>query len=220
MNFFRTFLFLLIVVNYTLKADSKTVETDDFSWGLSIPLEFTYVFQKDKGRTYLFNPMHIGLTLGYEHWELHSQVGYANDLYFFDSSSLENHQSLMAYSSYGASLLYHVNRRIQLGPYINKTVFLSTSSADYEKGTLSDYGIKFIYNPNKLKKKNRSFQSHYTFSIGYTDGRDVTSVSNPFQEVPHTTISGRQGYHYENVRVEKKVDLSGYSISLGIIMKI
>jgi len=208
----KSFLLLTFLLSSILKANTKSVDTNSITWGMTIPLEFTYLAQKDGGKTYLFNPLHMGIYIGYEEWELHTQIGLANGMCYFDSSSLENHPNLAAYS-YGSSLLYYISTRTQLGSYFNKTVFISENNYNsYEKGDFTDYGLKLVYNPNQLnyKQQKRSLKSNYTFSLGYTNGTDIKSVSNKREYLSH---------RLQNVRTEKKIDLSGYTISLGIILK-
>ena len=207
-NILKKRLMVLLLLDSVLKADTVTVDENLWSWGVTFPWEFVYVKQSNGERAYSIPLYGAGTYVDYDNIELQVDWRVAD----FHSNSLENYDNYKGYT-YGASLLYGINRRIQMGAYVNKLTFLSmTKSADYEKGTLTGYGLKMIYNPNKIREYNekRRSQLNYTFSLGYLDGSNVTTY-----ESRYSYING----HMRNIKHKEHPDLSGYSISLGVMSK-
>jgi len=201
-------LIIIFLLSSFIKADTATVDERMWSWGVIFPWEFTYIKQSDGERGYTVPLYGGGGYIGYEDTELQFDMKQID----FHSNSLENYDKYVGYSL-NTALLYALNRRIQLGAYLNKLSFTSmTKSSDYEKGELIGYGLKMVYNPNRLIRYNekRSGKLHYSFSLGYVDGKEITSYKTNYQYI--------NGY-MQNVKSLTHPDVSGYSASIGVIVK-
>lgn len=193
-----------------IKADTATVDENMWSWGVAFPIEVTYISQKNRERAYYFPYWGVAsfdTYIGYSDFELHLDWAKID----FRSDSLKNYSEYVG-QTYGASLFYTLTRRVQAGVYMDKLSFISTSSSSYDKATLKGYGLKFIYNPNRVKEYNekRTIQMYYTLAIGYVDGKESTSVSSDYKYI---------NYRVQRVRTETHPDLSGKSVSLGVMLK-
>jgi len=198
----------LLILNIFVHADNNnTVDENLWSFGMFMPWDFTYIKQENGKGAYIFPFYGLGAYVDYNNVEF-SLYGQQVD---YTSKSLDNYDDYAGYR-YGASLLYGFNPHVKAGTYVNQTEFISTVSSGYEKGTLLSYGLKMIYNPNRLKEpeEKRTFQLNYILSLGYLDGTDVTDY-----KIDYDLVNGR----LQEVSTKTYPDLSGYTFSLGIMSK-
>jgi len=198
----------MFILSSFAQADSSTVDENLWSFGMFIPWEFTYIKQDDGKGAYIFPFYGFGAYADYNNveWSLYwQQVDYS-------SRSLHNYDNYAGHR-YGSSLLYGFNPHLKAGTYVNQIEFISTGkSSGYEKGTLLSYGLKMLYNPNRPKEpeQKRTFQLNYTLSLGYLDGTDITAFKRGYE-----SINGR----LQEVSGKTYPDLSGYTLSLGLMSK-
>ena len=184
-----------------LRAETNTVDTSSFDIGFIMPFDINYISVKDGGSSYMINYLGAGLYLEYDMFALHLYGGAG--WHQVNSQDIDD----MMDGYYGFSLLYNLNNRIELGTYYNKYVSVSTTNEaeaenNFDGGEMYSYGIRMVYNPNNSNKKANL---NFTLSLGYFDASDI--------------ISYQKHREYSNVTDTRKVDLSGYMFSIGVLRR-
>ena len=206
--FLLAFLFTLF-----LKADTDSVDTSDFDYGMITPMEFSYINTKDDGALYQAG-IGFGASLEYNLLELEvlamvMPYTHSDTLFYWDDYSEPYGDTI----KYGGIFLYRLDSKWQIGADYFKYIFVTNNgkiSEGTSYGEMSSYGVRVAYTPftDILIKKNGVFS--ITLSLGYLNAPNITYEKK---------IKDYIGWDWEIQHIKKKYDLSGPIMTLGLIKK-